>query len=1039
MIASSKSPCAVMVALVVLSGVVRAQDTTVRSTAVVDLSFDEMDGPAEDRATAGAAKDAAQPMNAPARVTSPFWNVRGGRAVRFDAAATQFFQIADSPDVDHAAGTTLSFFYLNLHELSDATFRGIVAKRNAADQKTNYGLNYQPSSRKLQVYVNDGSGYKTMNFPIPRAIGVRRLGHLSATFGPGDAPEPDADADADDLQIRLYINGKPLKPRDSVGGTVTEDGGWITDLNLAGLLSDAPLTIGASFPNGEPVSAVLDEFLAFNRPLTPEEAAKLFVEVAGPDAERLAKLESAAAPSSVPAVTDITPRGLQVGATTRLVITGQNLAPSATLSFLGASATATVLPESTPERLVADIAVPAEAVPALVPFAVRTTSGISTPVPLSIDRLTQRAMSDAAAGEPVTLPAAFTGTLSGTEQPRIVFEGRKGDPFVAEVELKRLGGGADPVLELKMASGTPVGIAWGRTQRGGDPQLVTTLPADGRYILELHDLAYQAPSSTFRLLVGNLRLFDMAVPPATAAGQSRQGIAAGVGVDGMPVELISATGEPTVLLGGPAAGAAHGVLPSLPVSDGREFSESEAAAEPVDIAGGGLAPTYVTGQLAASGEVDRFVLRVQPGQALDLRVESKTVGSPVEPILTVLEQGKPIARQAAQPGASTVTVNVTPQAPEGQIEVQVADRLRGFGSEQLYRLRIAPAGSAECQVVGLDPAVTLPASGRGVTRFRIERAGSAGAVTLIPDEASGIVVEPAVLPAGAPSEEVFVTLAAAPGRQPGESLAMTAEVETPNGPIRRPVRFSPGPAVERFAPNRAYFRVPIVTSTSAPSLELAMAPSVAFKGLTEGVGLKVSGEVPEGYSVRFSLVSDEPARPNDPAKPEAGNKPRVRLAEDAAVPAGIADAAIPLLVPGDVAAAEIRAVVKAEVVPHIYSDRVAAVGYSAPLRLAVKDPITALEPAGPAALKAGENRQVKVVVRRQEGFARPVRVELRGLPQGFAAPPIDLPADQAEATFTVSVPAGTAAGPVSNVELAVTGQGGAVLKSLTPFAIEVAP
>src|SRR5687768_15283894 len=145
---------------------VTAEEPTVRSTAVVDLSFDETEGAAEDRATAGAAKDSAQPFNGPTRVTSPFWNVRGGQAVRLDAAKTQFFQIADSPDLDHSAGTTLSFYYLNLHELSDGAFHGTIAKRNPADSKTNYGLNFQPSSRKLQLYVNGGSGYKTVNFPL---------------------------------------------------------------------------------------------------------------------------------------------------------------------------------------------------------------------------------------------------------------------------------------------------------------------------------------------------------------------------------------------------------------------------------------------------------------------------------------------------------------------------------------------------------------------------------------------------------------------------------------------------------------------------------------------------------------------------------------------------------------------------------------------------------------------------------------------------------------------------------------------------------
>src|SRR5690606_8347173 len=71
-----------------------SQEATIRSTAVVDLSFDEAEGAAEDRASAGSVKDDASPMNGATRVTSPFWNAREGRAARFDAAKNQFFQIA---------------------------------------------------------------------------------------------------------------------------------------------------------------------------------------------------------------------------------------------------------------------------------------------------------------------------------------------------------------------------------------------------------------------------------------------------------------------------------------------------------------------------------------------------------------------------------------------------------------------------------------------------------------------------------------------------------------------------------------------------------------------------------------------------------------------------------------------------------------------------------------------------------------------------------------------------------------------------------
>ncbi len=1014
-----------------------AEESPVRPTAVVDLTFDEAEGVAEDRAGSGETKDSAQPMNAPERISSPFWNAQAGRSTKLDAAKVQYFQVANSPDLNHLTGSTLSFYFLNLHELSDATFRGIAAKRSGGEQKTNYGLNFQPSSKKLQVYVHDGTGYKVVGFPLEEAFGVRRLAHLAATFRPGDAPDPDADTDTDDLEIKLYVNGKPLKPLDSTGGPVLADAGWLTDVNFAGMVSDAPLTIGSSFPNGEAVSGLIDEFLVFNRPLSSEEAARLFREVAGSDGDALARLETEAPTTATPTITDLSPRGVQIGVPTRLTISGQNLAPNPTLTLLGRPLEHSTVVESTPERIVAEITLPADHTATLLPLAIRTDSGVSASVPLPADRLPQRMLAEATNGQPAELPAAYTGVLNGTDRPRILIEGKAGQKLVAEVELKRLGGAADPVIELKSENETPLAVVWGRSQRAGDPRLVATLPQDGRYFVELHDLAYKAPRSPFRLLLGDLRLMDSVVPPAVVPAEAATATAVGVGIAEPMVELALEAGEPTATIGGPAAAASQGILPIATQSDGRELTEAEASAEVVDLAGNGLQATYVTGQLATADETDRILIRVPAGQAIDLRAEAKSWGSPVEPVLTVFQNEKRIGRQAAKPGDGAASLTVTPKE-DGQIEVHVADRLRGHGADRLYRLRLAPAGTPEIKVTVLDEAIVLPATGRGVMRIRVERRGDLGPIRMIPDEAAGVAVEPTTIPPGPETQNLFITVNSIVGQTVASTLRMTVEADTPNGPLRRAVEATPGKSLSGFDASRPYFETPIVSTTAAPAVEIVRLPAAAFKGVTETVGLQVVGDVPAGQVVRFSLVSDEPARPNDPSNAAAGNKPMVRLAQDAVLASGMTDAIIPLEVPADVAVNEIGAVIKAEVVPHAWSNRVAAVGYSAPFRLAVKDAVANAAAKTAPVLKIGENA-APIVVERQEGFTQPVRVELRGLPAGYTTSPTELPAAASEASLAITVPEGTAAGAVNDVELVVLGPNGTVLKSVKPFAIEVQP
>jgi hypothetical protein len=1013
-----------------------AAEPPVRPSAVLDLNFDEAEGAAQDRATPGAKKDAAEPINNPRRSQSPFWNVRNGLAAQFDANQKQFFQIADSPDLDQAAGCTLSFYVLNLLDPADAAFHGVIAKRSATEQKTNYGFNYQPSSKKLQAYIHDESTFKVVGFPLDAALPYRRLVHLSATFRPGDAPDSDADADFDDLEIKLYVNGKAIKPQDSTGGPVLEDAGWITDVNYSGLLSDAPLTIGASYPNGELFSGLIDEFQLFNRPRSSDEALRLFREVAGENGEELARLETETPATPAPIISSLTPRGVQIGSTTRVTITGQNLSPNPSLTLLGEPFSNSAIVEATNDRIVADISIPADRLPTLLPLAIRTDNGVSPPIPLPADRLPQRLLSDVSEGQPAEQPAAYTGTLNGSDQPRLLIEGRQGQTFVAEVELKRLGGTADPVLELKTTNDSPIEVAWGHTQRGGDARLVATLPQDGRYVIELHDLAYKAPASQFRLLVGELHLVDAVIPPSIEPGSTEQAKAIGIGLADPTMQVTASAGETAPAVSGPAVALSQGIMPPVRISDGRELTEAEATAAPIDLAAAGLRPTYITGQLAEAAETDRFVLQSVAGQPITLEVLAKSIGSPVEPDLVVLQKGKRLGRKAARPGEGTARLEVTPA--EGEITVEVSDRLRGHGPERFYRLQVVPTSAPDFSATILGESVVLPKTGRGVARLHLERRGDVGEVRLTADPASGVVVEPAVLPKGSGDQDVFITIKAAGDRPIGPVLRLSAQSDTAAGPMQRQVQASPGGSLAGFDAGRRYYEVPIVVAASAPTVEIVRLPAAALKGVTDSVGLQLTGEIPERHVVRFTLLTDEPARPNDPKNPAAGNKPVVRLAPDATLEGGMSDAVIPLEVPVDLAIAQLGAVIKAEVVPHAWSNHVVAVGYSAPFQLPVKEAATIAGTPSATKLKPGEN-EVPITFERAAGFTQPVRIELRGLANGYAATPADVPADASQTTLKVTVPAGAAAGPLKDVELVILGTNGTVLKSVKPFGLEVQP
>src|SRR5205814_6388817 len=128
--------------------------------------------------------------------------------------------------------------------------------------------------------------------------------------------------------------------------------------------------------------------------------------------------------------------------------------------------------------------------------------GIRPPVGMEVDDLPPQAF-----GPQVDrMPASLAGTLSGSATLTTAFTGKKGQRLVLDVEARRLGSAVDPVVKLLDPRKVQLAWAQGSTALGGDARLVTTLPADGTYTIELHDHQYRAGSpGRFRLRAGDLQ------------------------------------------------------------------------------------------------------------------------------------------------------------------------------------------------------------------------------------------------------------------------------------------------------------------------------------------------------------------------------------------------------------------------------------------------------------------------------------------------------------------------------------------------------
>lgn len=1024
---------------------------TIRSQAVVNLSFDEASGDALDSAAGGGAKDNGSLQNGVSRVKSPFWGQKGGQALVLDSARKQFVQMADSPDVDRPEAVSFSMFFVNLHPAGDAAFHGVVAKRDEVKQVTNYGINYAANSDTFQVYLNDATGYKIATYGVNAAVGYRRPVYITAVYLVGDAPAPDADEDKDDVLVRFYANGQAIKPKGAVGGTVTGNDVWLTDVKVGNLLTDTPLTLGASTPVAEYASCVLDEFSLFPKALSDTEVARLFVEVAGSNASALIAEDARAVPVG-PEITATSLAGLARGQTTVLTIRGTNLLPDPVVVSTAPLERQVVRPGASAERIDVELTVAATAPAGHFPLRIQTPRGISGPLTIAVDSLPELPYAESSVDKPVPIPVAISGTLAGEQQAKVYFAGKAGQRVIIDLECKRLGSAMDPVLELRNPRGAPLSIAWGRPQFRGDTRIEATLFADGVYTVELHDLAYKAPGQNlYRLKIGDLKLVDTTFPPAVASGTQRSVAAIGPGVDPsvtLAVDMQNKIAGFVQSVALPPETGAVGPAPAIVASGAIELLEESPAdgklqtidAQFVDRPN---VPIVINGRIAKHGETDRFVLNVKEGTTLNLAVDSYAIHSPLNPQIVVLSHpdGNRLALSEERPA-----IDLAIPTGKTAIEVAVRDLNDRGGPDFVYRLRVARAGRADFSLAFGSARLSLPRAGSAVLRLDVTRAGYDGPITLSLPDAPEFVLSPSEIPAGI--SKAFVVLSAKAG-EPSSSLTVRhlhlAGSSVGIEPSLQRIALAPENSRLALLPGLRSELTAVVAAQPTAALVLGTLPPVWFRGADVAIPLTLTVQNPElaTHTVRLALLTTEAPRtqadPADPTKQRKIPVPMLHAVPEQTLSPGETAGALRVAVPLEVVEGQIDCVVRADFISNAFSDKVLASAYSLPFRLPVQNAVSVQLAAGNLALTGNAQTRFAGTLKRTARFMGPVEVALVNLPAGYTVPKTLVAPDQEQFEIVVSAPAVAAAADIPNVQFRVSTPLGSLLQRDTAVPTKVSP
>lgn len=458
-----------------------------------------------------------------------------------------------------------------------------------------------------------------------------------------------------------------------------------------------------------------------------------------------------------PAVNDVTPRGLRLGAVNTLTISGGQLSAGVRLISNLPIASQRVLEGATPQQIKIEISLASDLLPGIYAFRLVDAKGISDTVMLGVDRLPQLAFSERIEATPVALSAV----IGGETKLATTFRGTKGEEISVDLESRRLGGGMKPIVRLLDASGKQIAYSGGREALEGDARLTTTLPADGEYRVEFHDALFRAPPSPFRLKIGRLAFADLIFPPVGNVDSDLDlelfshgkswGLKAPHHV-GAANPLIAATWRPESLTG---------VTPSIRVSGVRQFVEPAVADEnaPRDA---GAAPVGISGKLHLPQAIDRYHVGVTAGVKYRFELRGARLHSPIDAQIIVRnEQGGEIARADDQPGTTDPAIEVDAPAGATKLLIEVRDTQGGGGEGFVYHLDATPLNLPAISVAADLSRIAVPRGGLVVTPVRIARRNYAGGVNFsLANLPAGIQVAAADAPAD--SEIALVAFSAAP-------------------------------------------------------------------------------------------------------------------------------------------------------------------------------------------------------------------------------------------------------------------------------------
>ncbi|MDB6134374.1 MAG: peptidase [Verrucomicrobiales bacterium] len=509
-------------------------------------------------------------------------------------------------------------------------------------------------------------------------------------------------------------------------------------------------------------------------------------------------------------------------------------------------------------------------------FRVRTKSGVSYgrtfwvgPFP-TVDEVEPNDKFTSA--QSVTYGSTLAGIAKNEDADYFKIEGKKGDRLNVEVEGIRLGSSFwDPYVAILDSKKFELATCDDSALLVQDPHASIIIPEDGTYYIEIRDSSYAGNDVAFyRAHVGRFPRPTAVYPNGGKAGSKTEVTFLNdpAGPVKQTVEVPNTPGEKLPLYAVTDLGSAPS--PNLfRISDLENVLETEPNDSLAEAKAQPSAPPAVpiafNGIIGKPNDSDWFRFTAKKDQRLDLAIYSRSLRSPLDPVLEIFnaDGGGLNGNDDNGPNPDSRIGGFTFPA-DGDYYIRVHDQLNRGGPDFVYRVEAAPpAPSMNAYITRFDRVdsqmrqqMPVPRGGRYATLINVDRANWGGPVAWdAPNLPPGVTLESDPMPNGIGQYAVVFAAAADAPRGLALTRLMPKSTEEKNPSAGR---FSQNLELVQGEPNQTPYVIcsqttlPVAVTDEVPfSLEI-IKPTVPL--VQSGtIDLKVHATRKEGFTAPITV------------------------------------------------------------------------------------------------------------------------------------------------------------------------------------------